>query len=42
MARCKTKKWNFRAITTYDGGQAPTTATDRTNCVQKPKKKKRK
>ncbi|KAB2845622.1 MAG: hypothetical protein F9K44_16780 [Hyphomicrobiaceae bacterium] len=42
MARCSKKKWNFRADSTYDGGQAPTVATDQTTCKQKPKKKKRK
>lgn len=42
MAKCSKKKWNFRADSTYDGGQAPTVATDQTTCKQKPKKKKRK
>jgi hypothetical protein len=41
MAKCRNRKWNFRADTTYNTG-APTQATDTVNCKQKKKKKKKK
>lgn len=41
MAKCSKKKWNFQVISTYDNGQPPTTATDKTTCKQKKAKKKK-
>ena len=40
MAKCKTKKWNFQAVSTYDSG-APTTALASNTCKQKKAKKKK-